>query len=269
MLAEIAKQLIRVVPDRTATSIAIALAQRTKRAPVSEREQAAMAQATRLNYGPANRNVAWAWGDGPIVLFAHGWAGRAAQMAPLAQSVADLGYRSVAIDVTGHGESSKNYTRWEYFLRDIAELSRSLGQNIYGYVGHSAGGLAMMAARKVKGISAERYVCICAPSHPFPPVRAIQARLNPRESVLEHYKEYIAHQFETTWERLQAGSSFADPPRDLLLFYDETDRFVSHQEGDRIKSLCPDAKLIKTKAYGHSSILAAPELAEAIGEFLD
>src|SRR6266700_5022739 len=41
-----------------------------------------------------------------------------------------------------------------------------------------------------------------------PPKGAIGAefsgkKLNPKESVLEHYKKYIAEQFETTWEELQ------------------------------------------------------------------
>jgi pimeloyl-ACP methyl ester carboxylesterase len=189
-------------------------------------------------------------------------------MAPLAAHVAGLGFRSVAIDVTGHGDSPGRHTRWDYFVRDIAAVSQSLGRDIHAYVGHSAGGLAMMAARGLKGIHARRYVCICAPSYPFPPIDAIRKRLDPKTGVLENYKEFIAGQLETTWEQLQAGCSYADAGPGLLLFYDETDRYISHSEGDRIKALCPGARLVKTRAYGHQKILAAPELARAVGEFL-
>ena len=228
-----------------------------------------MAQASKLNYGENNRNVAWAWGEGPPVIFVHGWGGRAAQMSPLALHVAKLGFRSVAIDVTGHGSSPEGHTRWSYFLRDIAALSRSLHEDIHTYIGHSAGGLTMMAARALKGIHARRYVCIGAPSYPFPPINVIQKKLNPRKGVLESYKAHIAEQFGTTWERLQAGHSYADAGPDLLLFYDETDRYIDHREGDRIRALCPGARLVKTSAYGHRSILAAPELARAVDEFLN
>jgi hypothetical protein len=92
--------------------------------------------------------------------------------------------------------------------------------------------------------------------------------LNPREAVLEHYKKYIAEQFETTWEELQAGCSYANAGPDTLLFYDETDRFVDHSEGDRIQGLCPGAWLVKTSAYSHQKILASPELAQTLGAFL-
>lgn len=38
--------------------------------------------------------------------------------------------------------------------------------------------------------------------------------------------------------------------------------------GDKIQSLCPGAQLVKTSAYSHQKILAAPELAQTIGAFL-
>jgi len=268
MLIKIAKYAIRVMPESAASAIVRALAAMTRRPPVSSFELEAMAQAGRMRYGENNKNVAWVWGDGPLVVFVHGWSGRAAQMAPLALHVANLGFRSVAIDVTGHGDSPKRHTRWDYFLRDIAASAQSLDEEIYAYVGHSAGALSMMAARALKGIHALRYVCICAPSFPFPPINVIQKKLNPKEAVLEGYKAYIAGQFETTWERLRAGCSYANAGSDTLLFYDKTDRFVHHSEGDKIQALCPGARVVKTSAYSHQRILAAPELAQAVGEFL-
>ena len=268
MLLKLARFVINAAPEETANAILRALAARTQRPPVSSFERQAMSSARRTSYGEHGENVAWSWGKGPLVIFVHGWSGRAAQMAPLALRVADLGFRSVAIDVTGHGESPKRHTRWDCFLRDIAALSRSLGEEVHAYVAHSAGALTMMAARALKGIRAQRYVCISAPSFPFPPIDVIRKKLNPKEAVLESYKAYIAAQFETTWEMLERGCAYANAGPDLLLVYDQTDRFVGHGEGDRIQALCPGARLIKTRGYSHQKILAAPELAEAVGAFL-
>src|SRR6266568_1483182 len=175
MLIKAAKFVINVVPEAMANSITRSLAAMTQRPPISSFEREAMAQANRMSYGESN--VAWVWGNGPLVMFVHGWSGRAAQMAPLALHVANLGFRSVAIDVTGHGDSPKRHTRWDYFFRDIAVLSQSLHEEVYAYVGHSAGALSMMAARALKGIHAQRYACICAPSFPFPPINVIQKKV--------------------------------------------------------------------------------------------
>jgi pimeloyl-ACP methyl ester carboxylesterase len=268
MLIKIVKYIIKVVPESAAYSIVRAMAALTKRTPVLSFEREAMTHASKLYFGKNNKNVAWAWGKGPLVIFVHGWGGRAAQMAPLALYIAKLGFRSVAIDITGHGDSPKRHTRWGYFLNDIAGLSQSLHEEIYAYVGHSAGALSMMAARNLKGIHAQRYVCISAPSYPFPPITVIQKILNPKKGVVERYKKYIAKDFEADWEKLQTGCSYANAGPDVLLFYDETDQYLSHREGDKIRALCPGAHLIKINGYSHQKILSAPELALAVGEFL-
>jgi len=269
MLLKFTRHLVKWVPDRAAIRIVRFLATRSQRPSILPPQQEAMAKASVLHYGPDNQNVAWVWGDGPLVIFVHGWNGRAAQLAPLASTIAELGFKCVAIDVTGHGSSPQRHTDWEHFIVDIAALTQSLHQEVYAYVGHSAGALTMMAARGLKNIGASRYVCICAPSHPFPPIEVIRKKLGPRNRVLELYKNYIAGQFNDTWERLSTGRSFTNTGSDLLLFYDESDRFVNHTEGDKIRSLCPGARLIKTSVYGHMKILMAPELTQAIGEFLN
>jgi pimeloyl-ACP methyl ester carboxylesterase len=267
MLLPISKKLVRILPSQTAFHIVQALANRTQRPKVLANQQSAMASGRRMRYGPRG-NVAWTWGEGPLVVLIHGWNGRAAQMAPLAASIAAQGFRCACIDVTGHGDSPGSRTAWRYFIDDIAELVRDLGESPLALIGHSAGGLAMMAARAIKGLRATRYVCICSPSHPFPPVRTIKQRIDPPEPVFDLYRAYLARQFDTTWSEMEAGRAFAQAGPELLLFYDEDDRFVDHREGDRIHSWCRGATLRKTTNYGHGKVLSAPELAEAVIDFL-
>jgi pimeloyl-ACP methyl ester carboxylesterase len=263
----IARLLLKVLPDRLSLSVIRALAT-TQRPPVRPDQQQALDQATMLHYGDGGRHVAWAWGNGPLVILVHGWNGRAAQLAPLALHIAALGFRCVAIDVTGHGSSPGKRTAWSCFIDDINSLTRSLGGDVHAYIGHSAGGLTMMAARQLKGIQARRYACICAPSYPAPPIAVVKKRLNPRPGTLVLYQDYIARQFDMTWEVLKSGVSYADAGPDLLLIYDESDKFVAHTEGDRIHGLCHGSRLIKTRNHGHTKILVAPELMNALAEFL-
>jgi pimeloyl-ACP methyl ester carboxylesterase len=268
MLLKIANFLIKISPESIGYAITKTVAAKTQRPPISKQESGALGYANRIHYGKNNRNTAWIWGEGPLVIFIHGWGGQAAQMAPLALQVAKQGFRAVAIDVSGHGDSQGNSICWEYFLNDIAELSKKFDEDIHAYVAHSAGALSMMAARKLRSIHASRYVCICAPTHPYPPIDVIRRKLKPSETIIEHYKAYIASQFESTWAELEPGISHTDAGSQLLLFYDETDKVVNHTDGDRIKALNPDAVLIKTSAYNHTKILLAPELHETIINFM-
>jgi pimeloyl-ACP methyl ester carboxylesterase len=266
MLITAGKCLNQLGPDWMALLVTRALAGLTQRQRATESQSLAMADAKPLPYGRAR--LAWMWGAGPVVILVHGWGGSAAQMAPLARHLGALGFSAVALEVTGHGRAPKHHTSWSYFLDDLAELVQAITAPIFACVGHSAGALTMMAARELKSIRARRYVCVAAPSYPFPPINVIKKKLNPRQTVLEDYQRYIAEQFGTTWETLQTGRCYAAAGADTLLVYDETDRFVRHSEGDRLKALCPGATLLKTQRYSHQQILEAPEVLAAIGNFL-
>jgi len=125
-----------------------------------------------------------------------------------------------------------------------------------------------MAARRVRGIRAKRLVCIAAPSYPFPPVEAIRKRLSPPAPVIERYENYLASQFQTQWEPLARGSSLDGAGDDLLLIYDEDDRYVNHTEADRIQAMCQGAWVVKTRGTSHSLVLAAPEVSRSVIDFL-
>jgi pimeloyl-ACP methyl ester carboxylesterase len=268
MSTTIVKTLIRIFPATWGAHLIRRLTSQARRPEVRPEQRAALERATRITYGARATNFAWSWGAGPLVILIHGWNGRAAQFAPLASQLAELGFRCVAMDVTAHGDSAGEHPEWQHFLDDVAVLTTALGGEVFAFVGHSAGGLAMMAARALEGFAAQAYVCVCTPSHPFPPVRAVRERLNPPERVVARYREVVARPFKTSWRELEQGHAFAGAGAELLLVYDRSDRFVDHQEGDRIQSRCPGATLIKTASHGHSKILATRELEQIIGEFL-
>lgn len=148
------------------------------------------------------------------------------------------------------------------FLRLFSVSSFAAAQValMYGYV--------QFTQRLITGIRATRYICISAPSYLFPPIDIITQKLNPSRVVIERCQQCFARQLGATRDDLKTGKSFDGAGPDLLLFYDETDRMVSHREGDKIFARCPGATLFKTNAYGHRSILIAPELAAHIIAFL-
>ncbi len=269
MFIAIYKALIARLPARPALNLMQRLASRTQRQPINEDQRTALLQARRMTFGTGGGLCAWHWGtQGPLVLLVHGWNGSAAQLAPLASALARQGFRCVAIDVTGHGDSPGKRTSWRCFIDDIAQVARELGEVPHACIGHSAGGLAMMAARHTHQFTARHYVCICAPTHPHPPIRAVRQRLNPRPQLLEMYQDFIASQFCTRWFALASGAAFAGAHDDLLLIYDEGDRYVDHRDGDRIQNWCPGSTLVKPTSVGHSRVLATPQVQDAILSFI-
>jgi pimeloyl-ACP methyl ester carboxylesterase len=95
----------------------------------------------------------WHWGDEarPPVLFVHGGWDHGRMWDGLAPRVAALGYRAVAIDLRGHGDSGRLHTSgtyWLMFQLDLVQVARHLRPPVR-FVGHSMGGgmsMSMAAA---------------------------------------------------------------------------------------------------------------------------
>ncbi|HXH59180.1 alpha/beta fold hydrolase, partial [Iamia sp.] len=85
----------------------------------------------------------WEWGDpeAPPVLFAHGGFDFAGTYDALAPLVADGGWRVVAWDQRGHGDSDHAMLySWEADLRDAAAVLTTVADGAVPVLGHSKGG---------------------------------------------------------------------------------------------------------------------------------
>lgn len=266
MLIPVARLALKALPDSAGFRVTRSLAAVTRRPQVADNERAALARAQRIHYGDGN--IAWAWGVGPPVVLVHGWSGRAAQMAPLAAHISGYGFRAVAMDVSGHGDSPGRRTEWGYFLRDIPALAEKLGEEVHAYVGHSAGALTVAASRRAGRIGARSFVLICAPTHPSPAINQIRRKLAPRPGVIARYQRYVAGQFGAPWDALTEGWAYQGLGSDTLLLSDTADRFVDHADADRIATVAQGARVVKSDRYGHGRILTSPELLQEVCAFL-
>lgn len=258
------------ISGRAATGLLFYLASFPRALPRKPQWQTKLDQARRIEFERQGKRVAWQWGDaGPLVVCVHGWEGTGAQFGLIGSSLAQLGYRCVSIDLTAHGESDGRRAQFSDFPQDITALVQHFNEPVAAYVGHSAGGMLLMAAREASDLAADRYVVIASPSAPYPPVEIVREKLSPAASVLDRLRKRIAAQFSSTWDSLMAGHLYArNPDGDLLLIYDEADRVIDHSQGDRIQGLWPGSRLIKTSGLGHNGILWDPEVVSQITQFL-
>lgn len=268
MIEGVIKHAIRMLPEPAALLLTRRLLERIRPLSITPQQQQALRAAERLSYGAKKRQVAWRWGNGPCVILIHGWGGRAAQMAPLAQMMAGRGFCAIAPDITGHGDSPDHFSSWAHFIGDPVSLAAQMPEPLYACIGHSAGGLAMMAARNQHGLSANRFVCICAPSHPYPPITVVSKRLKPPQPLLDRLRDHIAVPFGHSWTELEAAQAYAGAGRNSLLIYDINDRYLDGGDGQRIAAQSPDAQQITIDGNGHQKILTSPLLARAVTEFL-
>lgn len=221
-----------------------------------------------FHFGPYGSRQAWTIGSGPLVILVHGYSGRGVQMAKLAKEISTKGFQCVFFDAGGHGTSSEEKIGFHTFMNDTRDLAKHLDSQIHTLVGHSAGALAMMRARSIFNISAGRYCVISAPFFPYVPLNVMRDTGAPSHS-LDYVKAILSDQFQMSWSSLVAGECFtAEQGKPLLCIYDVSDKKVRHTDADALGEVWPEAKIVKTKSYGHNRILQAEETLEAVLQFV-
>ena len=83
-------------------------------------------------------------GEGPLVIFCHGWPESWYSYRHQLPAVADAGFKAVAYDVRGYGESDKPYEVEAYTMRnmtnDVIGIIDALGYDTAITIGHDWGG---------------------------------------------------------------------------------------------------------------------------------
>jgi non-heme chloroperoxidase len=82
------------------------------------------------------------WGEGPVVLFSHGWPLNADTWEDQLFTLASNGFRAIAHDRRGHGRSGQSWhgNDMDTYADDLAQLVEALDLREVSHVGHSTGG---------------------------------------------------------------------------------------------------------------------------------
>jgi pimeloyl-ACP methyl ester carboxylesterase len=83
------------------------------------------------------------WGEGPrTALILHGWGSHAARFTTMVRALTDRGWRVLAPDAPGHGESHGSTSSLPQFIGALDAVIEQLGP-VQALVGHSMGSLAI------------------------------------------------------------------------------------------------------------------------------
>src|SRR5258707_10435484 len=127
------------VAPGAATRLARKLFFTPMRARLRDEERAVLARGEvfSLEVG-GQRVVGRVWGEGPTLFLMHGWGGHSGQMTPFVDPVVTAGFRVVALDLPGHGESAGSVSSLIHFASALVRGS-ALFRPVYGLVGRAFG----------------------------------------------------------------------------------------------------------------------------------
>ena len=208
----------------------------------------------------------WVWGQGPVIVLAHGWGGRAGRFSTIAAALVDAGFRVVLFDAPAHGASMGHQASLPQFSRALREVGDDVGP-VAGLIGHSLGGAAVSLAMR-QGLPAQRAVLLAAPADVVLYSHAFADHLRIPIRAREVMQQNLETRLQISWEELHIPTLARCMTAPALIIHDVQDADVPHGHGVEIAHAWPGAQLYTTIGLGHRAILRNPEVIRRTVAFL-
>lgn len=237
------------------------------RTPARADELAVLAQGERfaLQAG-GQRVVGRAWGEGPTVLLVHGWGGHSGQMTSLVEPVVATGFRAVAIDLPGHGESGGRLSSVVHAAAAVEGVA-ALFRPVQGLIAHSFGAAASTYAMS-RGVTVGRAVFFAPPASFESFWTRLQAGLGVSEGMIERMKQETERWLKVRFDGIAPLDLAPAMKTPLLVLHDPGDREMPFDEGEELVRRWPGAVLHRAAGRGHLRILRDETCVEEAVRFL-
>ncbi len=211
----------------------------------------------------------YTWGEGPAVVFLHGWSGRGTQCREFIAPITQAGYKLVAVDVEGHGASPGKTSDVTRFSGALEAIHQHYGGQITAAIGHSLGGAAILLSIK-EGLHLPKVVVISTPSIATDILTEFLQRVGGSETTGRYVNGLIQKRYGRTLEELSAYQSAKGLPAvPVLLVYDRTDVDVPFYHAQPLLDTLKNARLLATEGYSHTRILRSPEVIRETVAFIN
>jgi pimeloyl-ACP methyl ester carboxylesterase len=210
------------------------------------------------------------WGSNdPAVLLMHGWGGARAQMTGFVDPLLFAGYRVVAFDQPGHGESDGATTN----LLEIAPTMDLIAQHegpFHAVLAHSFGTLITSYALVERNFPPPaRLVYFGAFNRLMDSLPRFQALAGLSDEIMEGFRLMLHENFGQGV--LEAITNESLTPRiniPALMFHDVGDNVTPIEDSHAIALAWKQAQFIETEGLGHRGALQSKRIHEQVVEFL-
>ncbi|MEZ5164042.1 MAG: alpha/beta hydrolase [Fimbriimonadaceae bacterium] len=211
----------------------------------------------------------YSWGEGEKLAFlSHGWNGRAANLSAYVEPLLARGYRVLALDAPGHGESEGTICNAPRYAKCWLAVEEEYGSP-QAMVCHSFGAMACTVAQKWN-LSVEKAVYL-GPLSDIPKrfrefCRLCQFSDAETEEMLsiarKHFSEFVLEDFNGD----VAAKNFTSQG---LIIHDDQDQEADWAEGKAIADAWPNAQMFTASGLGHFRILRSQLVIKTVMDFLE
>jgi len=210
------------------------------------------------------------WGSsGPAVLLMHGWGGARAQMTGFVDPLLFAGFRVIAFDQPGHGESDGKRTNLLKIAPSMDVVAQHEGP-FYAILAHSFGTLITSYALVERNFPPPvRLVYFGAFNRLMDSLPRFQVLANLPDEIMEGFRNMLDEEFGRGVLEAITNESLA--PRiqiPALMFHDIADNVTPVEDSRAIARVWKQAQFIETEGLGHRGALQSKSIHEQVVNFL-
>jgi len=214
--------------------------------------------------------AAFEWGNenDPLVMLIHGWNGRGTQIASFAFPLVEKGFRVVALDGPGHGDSPGKMTNPSHFAQFIEDSQYELSATgAHAVIAHSfGGGCSVLAASRT--LKVKKLVLIASPAYYDRVVQFFARSLKMSSTAEEKFTNIVSKAAGIHPKELNIGSIGSRLNIPKMIVHDEGDNAVNFMSATAMNEAWPGSVLLKTEGLGHRRILKDPKVISAVVNFI-
>ena len=215
-----------------------------------------------------NREVAcYEFGEGEPILICHGLYSRASKLVLMIQKLVENGYKVIAFDVPGHGNSTgKDFDT--LLCADIVEALTKIYPEINTIIAHSFGCTIIMFAIAAKKVYIDKFVAISPVEHwrnlldKYISMHQLDDDL--KDHFIDRFKGMYTEEQMNIFSPINAVKSFGG---NLLLVHDERDEITPLTSSQNIMKSAADncdVDLIVTNKLGHFFVFSNESVIDKI-----
>lgn len=254
----------RMAPEK-AGRLVNRMAFRPSRLPMPSRYEYLLDNAdsyTQLQHGARTIPV-YSWGQGPVILGVHGWAGAGIQFGAWVTPLVEAGYRVVLFDAPAHGRAQGESTNLFEMAEVVARVAASVGR-VHGVLAHSIGCIA--AARAIAdGLKPDYLVMLAPPVSLTAVMDNLGRQLGLSQDVLAVHLQLMEERFgKSVWEQLDLEALSRTLTQRGLMVIDDDDTSISPDESERVFNNWENANVLRTRGLGHHRLLWSPMVVDTV-----
>lgn len=196
---------------------------------------------------------AYEYGDGPVVIFVHGWISNGARWKSYIDSVVKEGFKAVVVDAPAHGNSPGRFLSVPDFALSIKEVIENY-QNIHAVVTHSMGSIVSTIALNMAKNNNPNLKLVLMNS--FVDSDALISRfaccIGIADTVMAYTKKWIVNYTYAPLMYFSIPVHLEQLQAEILFISDDNDIVVPAIEVEKILSINTEMVHLRTKGLGHN-----------------